>query len=50
MKPGSRERLLMAIAKARKWIQEIERGQGFRAVFRVLPSKPTGAIEITWPE
>jgi hypothetical protein len=34
MKPGSRERLLMAIAKARKWIQEIERGQSFADIAR----------------
>jgi hypothetical protein len=34
MKPGSRERLLMAIARARKWIQEIERGQSFADLAR----------------
>ena len=29
MKPGSRETLLIALAKARKWIKGIERGQTF---------------------
>jgi site-specific DNA recombinase len=29
MKPGRREMLLTAIAKARKWIKDIERGQSF---------------------
>ena len=29
MKPGSRETLLIAIAKARQWIKGIERGQTF---------------------
>jgi hypothetical protein len=29
MKPGSRETLLMAVAKARKWVKGIERGQTF---------------------
>jgi len=30
MKPGSRETLLNALAKARKWVKGIERGQTFR--------------------
>jgi hypothetical protein len=34
MKPGSREVLLMAIAKARKWIKDIERGQSFVDIAR----------------
>src|SRR4029077_4336327 len=29
MKPGGRETLLIAIAKARKWAKEVERGQTF---------------------
>jgi hypothetical protein len=29
MKPGGRETLLIAIAKARKWVKDIERGQTF---------------------
>jgi hypothetical protein len=29
MKPGGRETLLIAIAKARKWVKEVERGQTF---------------------
>ena len=29
MKPGSRETLLIAIAKARKWVKDLERGQSF---------------------
>jgi hypothetical protein len=29
MKPGSRETVLIAIAKARKWITDVERGQSF---------------------
>jgi len=29
MKPGSRETLLIAIAKARKWVKDVERGQSF---------------------
>ena len=29
MKPGGRETLLIAIAKARKWVKEVERGQSF---------------------
>jgi site-specific DNA recombinase len=29
MKPGSRETLLIAIAKARKWVKDVERGQTF---------------------
>jgi hypothetical protein len=29
MKPGSRETLLIAVAKARKWVKGIERGQTF---------------------
>jgi len=32
MKPGSREVLLIAIAKARKWIKDVERGQSFAAI------------------
>jgi hypothetical protein len=34
MKWGSRERLLMAIARARKWIKDIERGQSFADIAR----------------
>jgi site-specific DNA recombinase len=34
MKPGSREVLLMAIAKARKWIKDIDRGQSFVDIAR----------------
>ena len=34
MKPGSRETLLIAIAKARKWIKDIERGQSFAEIAR----------------
>jgi len=34
MKPGSREVVLMAIAKARKWIKDIERGQSFADIAR----------------
>ena len=29
MKPGSRETLLIAVAKARKWVKDVERGQTF---------------------
>jgi hypothetical protein len=29
MKPGGRETLLIAIAKARRWIKDVERGQTF---------------------
>jgi site-specific DNA recombinase len=29
MKPGGRETLLIAIAKARKWVKDVERGQTF---------------------
>src|SRR5580704_12964314 len=29
MKPGGRETLLIAIAKARKWVKDVERGQSF---------------------
>jgi DNA invertase Pin-like site-specific DNA recombinase len=32
MKPGSRELLLVAIAKARRWIKDIERGQSFAEI------------------
>jgi site-specific DNA recombinase len=34
IKPGSRETLLIAIAKARKWIKDIERGQSFAEIAR----------------
>ena len=34
MKPGSRELLLVAIAKARRWIKDIERGQSFAEIAR----------------
>ena len=34
MKPGSRETLLIAIAKARRWIKEVERGQSFADIAR----------------
>jgi hypothetical protein len=29
MKPGGRETLLIAIAKARKWVKDVARGQSF---------------------
>jgi site-specific DNA recombinase len=29
MKPGGREALLIAVAKARKWVKDLERGQSF---------------------
>jgi hypothetical protein len=29
MKPGGRETLLIAVAKARKWVKDLERGQSF---------------------
>jgi site-specific DNA recombinase len=32
MKPGSRETLLIAVAKARKWVKGIERGQTFAEI------------------
>jgi site-specific DNA recombinase len=34
MKPGRRELLLIAIAKARKWIKDLERGQSFADIAR----------------
>jgi site-specific DNA recombinase len=34
MKPGRREMLLTAIAKARKWIKDIERGRSFAEIAR----------------
>jgi hypothetical protein len=34
MKPGRRELLLIAIAKARKWIRDVERGQSFADIAR----------------
>ena len=34
MKPGSRETLLIAIAKARRWIKDVERGQSFADIAR----------------
>ena len=34
MKPGRRELLLIAIAKARKWIKDAERGQSFADIAR----------------
>ena len=34
MKPGSREVLLVAIAKARRWIKEVERGHSFADIAR----------------
>jgi site-specific DNA recombinase len=34
MKPGRREVLLIAIAKAREWIKDVERGQSFAAIAR----------------
>ena len=34
MKPGRRELLLIAIAKARKWIKDAERGHSFAAIAR----------------
>ena len=32
MKPGGRETLLMAIAKARKWVKDVERGRTFAGI------------------
>ena len=32
LKPGSRDILLIAIAKARRWIKEVERGQSFAEI------------------
>jgi site-specific DNA recombinase len=34
LKPGSRDILLIAIAKARRWIKEVERGQSFAEIAR----------------
>ena len=34
MKPGSRETLLVAIAKARRWIKEAAQGQSFAEIAR----------------
>ena len=34
MKPGRRELLLIAIAKARKWIKDAERGHSFATIAR----------------
>ena len=34
MKPGSRQLLLIAIAKARKWMKEVERGHSFADIAR----------------
>jgi site-specific DNA recombinase len=34
MKPGSREVLLVALAKARRWIKEVERGHSFADIAR----------------
>jgi len=34
MKPGSRQLLLIAIAKARKWMKDVERGHSFADIAR----------------